>query len=302
MLTNNTQSLTFSQLGGDGGLHFLGPIRGVLPIGPNGVPEFDTLKPSPFSDPKIMAGMVSYDYTLEQQGLTSNVSCKNFSSPDPFSLTPLGASMPPLAIQYNVSCHNYGESEVLPSTVGVFRSVWSNNTLVYWACQSALNGTPTDSYSIYLAGFGLTNGYPNKIGYITCSVNPIQTAIFPVRYNSTANIFSAANATLESSQAITFPNLLTYALQGLGQIVSEAQNFEANLVAESILTFAYKSFGVSVNATGQSPVYLRLFEQMIQGIIEYEVFSIDMLSRHPSHRYPSGHLPAIDILNDRQSP
>ena len=280
----------------------MGPIRGVLPIGPNGVPEFDTLKSSPFSDPKIMAGMVSYDYTLEQQGLTSNVSCE--SSPKiPFNISFLDLSYR-LAIEYNISCQeSYGEFEVFPNTVGTFRSMWSNNTLVYWACQSASNGAPTDSYSIYLAGIGSPNiGYTAKIGYIACSVKPIRSAIFPVRYNSTANIFAAANSTLESSQAITFPNLVTYALQGLGQIVSEGQNVEANLVAESILTFAYKSFGVSVNATGQSPVYLRLFEQMIQGIIEYEVCSIDMLSRRPSHRYPSGHLPAIDILDGRQSP
>ena len=155
-----------------------------------------------------------------------------------------------------------------------------------------------DSYSIYLVGW---TGYRTTIGNITCSVKPIQTAIFLVRYDSTANIILEAQLAPESSQVITFPNLLTYAWVGLGDVVVEGQNYKANIVTESVLTFAYKSFNVLVN-TSQSPEYLRLFEQMIQGIIEYEVFSIDMLSRHPSHRYPSGHLPAIDILNDRQSP
>jgi hypothetical protein len=85
--------------------------------------------------------------------------------------------------------------------------------------QSALN-----SHSICLAGFG---GYPAKIGNITCSVKLIQTAIFPLRYHSTTNIISAAQATLESSQAITFPTFLTYLLVGLGGVISEGQNFEA---------------------------------------------------------------------------
>ena len=272
-----------------------------MPIGPNGVPEFDTLKASPFSDPKIVAGMVSYDYTLEQQGLTSSVSC-GFSSTNPF--TNVSSLDPPnrLAIQYNISCENYGEFEVL-SGVPSFYSTLGNNTLLYWACQSASNGMSMDSYSIYLGGFslGLPNGYSAKIGYITCSVKPLQTAILPVRYDSTTNIFSAAQTTPESSQVITFPNLLTYALVGLGEVVVEGQNYEANLVAESVLTFAYKSFNVSVNAT-QPTEFLRLFERMIQGILEYEVCPIEMLSRHPSYCHPSGLLSAIDILDDRQSP
>ena len=271
-----------------------------MPIGPNGVPEFDTLGPSPFSNPKIKAGMVSYNYTLEQQGLTSNVNC-DFSPTNSFNISSLD---PPnlVGVQYNVSCDNYGEMEVL-NNVGFLKSTWSNNTLLYWACQSALNGMPTDAYSIYLAGTGLKlNGYYlTTIGNINCSVKPIQTAIFPVTYHSTTNIFSAAQPTLESSQVITFPNLLTYALTGLGEVISEGQNFEANLVAESVLTFAYKSFNVSLDAN-QPTEFLRLFEQMIQGIIEYEVCFIDMFSRHPSYRHPSGRLSAIDILDGRKSP
>ena len=273
----------------------MGPIRGVLPIGPNGVPEFDTLKTSPFSNPKIMAGMVSYDYTLEQQGLTSNVSC-DFSLTNPFALSSSDGPYN-LAIEYNVSCNNYGELEVLTS-VNFLRSTWGQNTLGYWACQSALNGIPTDSYSIYLVGW---SGYATTLGSINCSVKLIQTAIFPVRYHSTTNIFSAAQPTPESSQIITFPNLLTYALAGLGEVVSTGQNFQANLVAESVLAFAYKSFNVPVDANNATE-YLRLFEQMIQGILEYGVCSKDILSRHPSYRHRSGLLPAIDILDDRQSP
>jgi hypothetical protein len=305
LLTNNAESLTFSQLGGDGGLHFLGPIRGVLPIGPNGVPAFNTLKPSPLSDPKIMAGMVSYDYILKHQGITSNISC-SYSSEKAVNFTNLDAhsnSTTLLAVSYNARCPEQHEIEVIPSAVGSFRSVWSNNTLAYWACQSA---TDADSYSIYLAGNGnrVLNGfYFTTIGNITCSVNRVQTAIYPLSYNSTTKIFTAGQPVPESLTDITFPNLLPYALQALGSAVSEGQNFEANAVAESVLTFAYKSFDVPPppKDSNLSPKFLPLFEKMIQGILEYEVCSIGMSSCHPSYLHLLGHLLAIDILVGRQS-
>lgn len=247
--------------------------------------------------------MVSYDYTLEQQGLTSNVSCKFLPGTNLFhgkvsSLIPGDAATAAVAVQYNLTCSDYGQLEVL-TNVPYFPSTYGNNTLVYWACQSASNVMPTNSYSIYLAGVGNAHGYNATFGSMNCSVQPIQTAIIPVKYNSTTNIFSAAQPAPESSQNITFSSLLTHALTGLGEIVSEGQNFETNLVAESVLTFAYKSFNVPVNDI-QNPNYLRLFEQIIQGILEYEVCSVDMLSRHPSYRHPSGLLPTTDILDGRQ--
>jgi hypothetical protein len=303
LLTHNTESLTFSQLGGDGGLHFLGPIRGILPIGPNGVPAFNTLKPSPLSDPKIMAGVVSYDYILKHQGFNSSITCNysSLASPLHFMNVEHNGTGPILVAEYNAICSAHNENEVIPSSVGSFRSVWSNNTLAYWACQSETNA---DSYSIYLAGTGLqANGYYfTTFGNIACSVNRVQTAIYPVTYNSTTKIFTAGQPAPESFADITFPNLLPYAFQALGSAISEGQNFEANLVAESVLTFAYKSFNVTPppGNSNLSPQFLRLFEQMIQGILEYEVCSIDMLSCHPSYLHLSGHLLAIDILVDRQ--
>ena len=242
-----------------------------------------------------MAGVVSYDYSLKHQGLTSKVSC-SYSPEQALRYTSLDApGYPSLAVLYNASCSDQNEREILPAAIGSFHSVWSNNTLAYWACQSA---TKEDSYSIYLSG--VVNYLP-RFGNITCSVSPIQTATYPVTYNSTTNIFTAGQPIPESLTDITFPNLLPYALQGLGEVISEGQNFAANLVAESVFTFAYKFFNVPVNAN-QSTEYLQLFEQMIQGILEYEVCSIDMLSRHPSYRHPSGHLPAIDILDSLRSP
>lgn len=266
LVTNNTQSLTFSQLGAEDGLHFLGPIRGLLPIGPNGVPAFNTLAPSPFSKPEVVAGMTSYSYTLNHQGLKSNVSC-SYAQTNPFVV---GALFPGYggAIQYNASCASLGGAEVLTNVLSL-HSTYGNNTLVYWACQSVVNGVPVASYTVYLTGY---NFYKSEIGNIICTVNPVQAAIFPVTYQSAARIFTTAGPTIAAP--IAFSTHINNALIGLGDIISEGQNFQSNQVAESVFTFGVKSFGVLPQ---QSFLYLQLFEQMIQGILEYETTYIRLI-------------------------
>jgi len=73
--SNNSQSLTFGQRGARDGLHFLGSTRGVLPVGPDYILAFDTLRSSLLSNLKIKGVISSYNYTLDHQGLAVNVSC-----------------------------------------------------------------------------------------------------------------------------------------------------------------------------------------------------------------------------------
>ena len=259
LLPNNSQSLTLSQLGGQGGLHFLGSIRGVLPSGPDGAPAFNTLQNSPFSDPKITAGMISYNYTLENQGLISNVSCI-YDTENRVNVSQISPDER-FALQYDGSCE--GASDVL-TNVEQYITFNANNTLTFWACKSAPNGTTEPSYFIYLRGLA---NYESSIGNITCTVSPIQPAIFPVMYQSVTGIFSA-NKSISTSPT-TFPRFLDNAVLGLGDIILQAQGSQVNLVAESVFTLAIKSFDLEQYA--QNEQYLRLFEAMIQGILEYEV-------------------------------
>ena len=270
MLPNNDQSLAFSQLGAKDGLHFLGSIRGVLPIGPDGVPAFNTLQPSPFDNPKIVAAMTSYNYTLNHQGLSSNISCR-YATETPVTFSGLVPDAP--LIQYNANCAEIGEAEVLSSAVVAFRSLYGNNTLIYWPCQSA-PGSQTQSYSIYLSGLGI--GYGTNVGNITCTVSPIQTAIFPVKYQSTRGIFSAMQP--NATSPIAFSELISLALQALGQIIYEGQNWETNLFIESVITFGVKSFNLPPHQ--QNDTYLQLYEKMIQGILEYQVCPVNNSSLH----------------------
>ena len=205
--------------------------------------------------------MISYDYTLNHQGLNSNVSC-SYAQTRPFVFQGLDPGYN-LAIQYNVSCASLGGAEVL-TNIGAFRQVYSNSTLVYWACQDQI---PTASYTIYLSGI---NFYGPTVGNINCVINPIQSAIYSVMYRSTEGIFTATET--NASSTITFSALISNALVGLGELVTDSQNYETNLFAETINSLGLKAFGTEAE---QSPQYLRLYEQMIQGIIEYEVCPVN---------------------------
>ena len=262
---NNTQSLTFSQLGARDGLHFLGSIRGVLPIGPNGVPALNTLKPSPLPNTtETKGGIISYNYTLGHQGLAVNVSC----SYAPTCIVEVGRLDPnsPAALAYNASCASLGGIEVSQGVFS-FRSSNGSSTLVYWPCQSVSNEIEVPSYSIYMCG---RQNYDTPIGNMTCTVSS-QSAIFPVTYKSTSGIFSTGEPGALSP--IVVSTIINDSLVALGGVISEGQNSQANLVAESVITFAVKSFEQEPDQP--SPKYLQLFERMIQGILEYEVCPVD---------------------------
>ena len=110
LLSNNTQSLTLSQLASRGAsLHFLGSIRGVLPTGPQGVSAFYTPPSSPLSDPKSTAGMISYNCTFDNQGFSSNVSCF-YDTESPVNVSAV-APGEVFVIQYDGSCE--GAADVL---------------------------------------------------------------------------------------------------------------------------------------------------------------------------------------------
>jgi len=251
--SNNSHILTFGQLGARNDLRLSGSIRGVLPIGLDGVPAFNTLEPSPLSNSEII---ISYDYTLDHQGIAADVSC----SYEPICNVAVTALVPnsSVALQYQANCTELEGTEVSADPTP-FRSTSSNNSLVYWPCQSAPNGTPVPSYSIYMCG---RHYYDTPIGNITCTVSP-QTAIFP----STSGIFSADEPSAYSPIAVS--TIVNDSLVALGSIIANGQNFQANLIAESTIILAVKSFGMPPYEP--SPQFLPLFERMIQGILEYEV-------------------------------
>ena len=260
MLSNNSESLTLSQLGAKDGLHFLGPIRGILPIGPNGVPAFNTLKPSEFD--KNPAGMISYNYTLDHQGFYSNISCK-YETTSPIRFWPVVNNT--LTVSYNATCSDSGLANVLTNVVD-FPTPNTNNTLTFWACKSVQTGDGSEpKYYIYLRGRG--RFFDEAIGNITCALSPIRPAIFPLMYRSLPGIFTSQKQIANFTN--TYPALIESSLVALGGVIQQAQNIQTNLVAESVNTFGVKAFLLQPYEPNEQ--FLRLYEAMIQGIIEYEV-------------------------------
>lgn len=271
LISNNSQSFTFSQLGNKDGLHFLGSIRGVLPMGPNGVPAFDTIAHSPFSNLETVAGKKFYNYTLHHQGVASNISC-SYQQTSPIVYQSLNDT-----VSYNVpSCAALGQTRFL-TNVTSFRSIFGNNTLMYWACQSAPNNARPPSYSIYLRG--VRGSYDGSVGNISCTVSPIHPATFPITYQSTSGIFSAGDALSANEPGTYSPTayslLANYTFTGLGGVIEQGQNFDSNLVAESVITFGVKSFELKPYL--KNSTYLRLYERMIQGILEYQTTYIRLI-------------------------
>ena len=264
-LTNDTEILTFVQLGFKTGLHFQGSVQGIWPIGPNVLPAFDMLAPFPLSKPEIAAGVISYDYTLKKQGLKSNVTC-SYAPTYPFNITSLSPTgVPVLAVSYNVSCTDHGKTDAL--NMSFIPSSWSNNTLVYWACQDNI---PMASYTIYLTGF---YDYAKTIGNITCVINPIESAIYSVTYQSTENVFSATEE--NASSPITFSALINSALVGLVDFISGSQNYQNNVFVETIINLGINAFDLLVDPNLPPQQYLIIYEKMIQGIIEHGVCPVN---------------------------
>lgn len=259
MLSNNSETLALSQLGAKDGLHLLGPIRGVLPIGPNGVPAFNTLKPSVFD--KNPAGMISYNYTLDHQGFDSNITCK-YDPQSPIRFSAVADNT--LILSYNATCSDSGLADVLTDVVD-FPTLNVNNTLTFWACKSVETGNGLDpTYYIYLRGRLF---YETAIGNITCALSPIRPAVFPVMYQSSPGFFTSKKPI--ATFANTFPTLIERGLVALGGLIQEAQNIQTNLVAESVITFGVKAFRLPPYTPNEQ--FLRLYEAMIQGVVEYEV-------------------------------
>lgn len=105
-------------------------------------------------------------------------------------------------------------------------------------------------------------------GNMTCSVSLTQSAIFPVEYRNQTNLF-IVNGTAGSSVSTISPALMRGAINSMGHVIWGSQQYEANFVGESVITFGVKSY--KLQPFDQSETYLRLYEAMIQGLLDYQV-------------------------------
>ena len=297
LFSNNSESRILGQFGSNSSLRFLGPTRGALPIGPNGIRGLGALQPSPLSNAGKNTAILSYNYTFDHQGLTSNISCTyDPESPIIFSAIPNNT----LVLAAKASCNEIGLADVL-TDVENYPTLNTRHTLTFWACKSIPTGEQDPSYYIYLRG---SRDYEAGIGNISCTISPIQPAIFPVTYQSSTGFFSTEEPITTSSPANIFFGLIEHAISGLGGVIQQAQTIRNNLVAASVEDLECQALGLSPYERNE--LKLLLYEPMIQGILVDQVCttsssSIPLLTVVPrSHtcgsyirRFPTRHCPQV---------
>jgi len=216
-ISNHSESLDLGQLGANSSHHFLGPVHGVLPTGPNGLAAFNTLQASPLDDAQARAVILSYNYTPDHQGLASNVSCI------------YDTQSPVMASRVPNNTYVLGVDGTCDGLVHVFANETpiltpnTDNTLMFWACMSTPAGGEDPVYYIYLRG---RERYATAIGNITCTVSPTRPAIFPVMYQSKADIFSTKELVGTSKPGNITSMIIMRALAELGDIVLQSQSPE----------------------------------------------------------------------------
>ena len=176
----------------------------MLPIGPNGIPAFDTLLPSLFT--KTAAdSFLPYNYSLDLQGISNDVSCfYEIDSPILFFL-PFAPAI--YVYQFNGTCPP-GQDFLGPTT---WTTIASNNTLGFWACQLSISG---DAYNVYLRGI---KNYNASIGNITCIVGPVQPTVFKLDYTGKSGVFNSTQTAISTSSG-TSTELVRRAIGALGNV------------------------------------------------------------------------------------
>ena len=251
MFSNNSENIVLGELGSNSSLRFLGPNHGVLPIGPHSIPGLDTLQHLPLLDAGTNSAILSYNYTLNHQGLTSNISCIY----DTQSLITYSAAPKDLLGSVTGSCNKTVLDNPLPPNYQILNT---DRTLASWWCCYYQDQV----CYIYLRGSGQI--YDREIGNISCSVSQIQPALFTVTYQSSTNVFSTQEQVPHpATPSMLFSHHTYWATQALTYLVHMAQNAVNNQIAESVKDLGIQALWLQP----PNDQYLPLYEAMIQGML-----------------------------------
>ncbi|RXW15815.1 hypothetical protein EST38_g10038 [Candolleomyces aberdarensis] len=267
-INNETSSL--NQLGGKGAIRFRGSAKGILPIGPNGVPAFNALKNSsnPFLDDALRRRIMteSYNYTLNHQGFESDINCF-YDDTSPIRYRNISNINTTMVISSLGTCDPAAGLQDVLQDVEEYPTLNRNNTMTYWACkQTPQSGSLEPTYFVYLRG---RMYYEKSIGNITCRISPMRAQEYSVTYLSVPGYFTTSRALVEQSpRKPTFSRYIEGGLVGLGNVFWEGQNWSANLVAEAVFSLGAKKSNFSTSE--RNPIYPKMYEAMIQGMLEYE--------------------------------
>jgi hypothetical protein len=241
--------------------------------------EQEIYNPTPFFEPSAQESLLSFNYTLIQQGFASQVSCiYDRTSPLRFKRVRTRSDSTVLPVlQYGGSCNATEGRDQTPNVDMPFYTIeGTKNTLISWVCQ--VNSEEDPSYAVvYLQ---LVSATPVNI---TCTVwqmhpeNYSVTYISSLDYYTTKTLVQSENvyengAPQSTSGTSLHYGYMSYAIDGLSSLISRAQNGDSNLFVDSI---------ESLTSTSRELQYsgdLILYQGMIQGILDYKVRLDDLNS------------------------
>ncbi|KAJ2912776.1 hypothetical protein MD484_g7639, partial [Candolleomyces efflorescens] len=284
VIANSDGSGLPQQLMADDSVRFLGPLQGILPIGPDGLRGFNTLHGWDRSSADSRSEL-DLSYSLTQQGLESNVRCfYDQESPIHYGVDFAG----PFS---SGSCDTTkGLREVLPFEAYPIQDpevVWSLTSWVCAANQTSSTDSPdsdSETYNFYLRG---TIGYANPFGNITCTLSNLRFRDYNVSYTKTGRYFTTTNSTTSPEPRRSPTESFIHELVALlGDLVWGTQTRSGHVIAESILDVGERLFNVSPDDTNDR--HLKLVEGFTQGVLEfYAMHSRMLISSRPYGTIPA---------------
>ncbi|KAJ2915370.1 hypothetical protein MD484_g5039, partial [Candolleomyces efflorescens] len=257
-------------------LHFLGPGRGVLPMGPNGSPasNISSLSMDAFSNATDL--MRSYVYNLTQQGFNANTVCE-YETTSLITFTEAEAGGLDV-MEYRGSCDSAsGWLDLYPSPGGVPKGWYK--TLASWVCESSQDHPAAKRYKIHLSLkigeddplFSASNSGFINIG---CTTAPLTFGLYEVTFNSSRNQFEVSRDPLpappasdSNSTGIFDASFRDVILSNTNAFIPLMQNSVSNMLVESVVASGVKIFQSPAGAHGED--HLKLYAAMLNGIMEY---------------------------------
>ncbi|KAJ2915528.1 hypothetical protein MD484_g4873, partial [Candolleomyces efflorescens] len=276
---NNNETSSLTMIGRGNVLHFLGPGRGVLPMGPNGSPvsNVSRLIEDPFATQQDV--MQSYTYKMTQQGFNANTTCE-YETGSPIAFTE-GQSSGLDIMEYTGLCDPALGWRDLDRSARIRVPRGSLKTLGSWVCESTSDFVSDKWYRIYLSLrvsqddplFSTANSSPGLIN-IRCTIPPLSFGLYEVTFDSFRNRFEVSRDPItapppeDPNSRGTLDELFrTSVIWNTNELIPQMQNSLTNMLVESVVASGVKIFQSPASAHGED--HLRLYAAMLNGIMEY---------------------------------
>ncbi|KAK8153628.1 hypothetical protein IWX90DRAFT_490299 [Phyllosticta citrichinensis] len=265
--TNNTY-VTYTRVADS---VFDGSTGGVLPIGRLGILAFmDDLDYAPISDDHASLSYtllsdyyasLSYNYTLEQQGFSVKISCKDTGNESPISRSPAdptrvsngydNQTMSLYTFTYDTTdCANplsESDSFVTPenASVGVYICMGDEIAAQKW--------------TVYLRPFGTyTDVFPN----MACTIDPYLTTNNVTYMADGAMIKVDSVRPLEGSSSQVPPEII----DSIRHALIDPYTSTSNAFLDAVISVSETAGSLTVNASNILPI----FEDALRGVFEYQ--------------------------------